>query len=361
MLTQIGENMKKQLLLVSALIGMTTASFASDHEGGMGSKLQTYNSIPSIGEALLKLKPATTFPKSGPFEAFATKIGVSAEDGKKALYGALVGESDVKAELSAEMAEGFDQEKEKAGNALVKMFVDSMNARKVSAIGKLNTLLEKYVGEEIIDPNTDLSKIEISALVDGKIEAVLNGIDVAIDAQYLQDFKNGLSDVLASVKADLIAAQSFDVKSITDIFASYDTASRDLLANKEAELQSRFEEEVTIEVKKRSTAGMSKSELKSRLDEEFESEEEIKQPIKFTSNKVEQTKEEVSVPTKHTKPEHTQPAKEEEKKAYNLANLSEFKVIDSKKSGMPRANYLKGKDSLKAEYDAWVKDGKPQS
>ena len=51
MLTQIGENMKKQLLLVSAVLGLTTASFATENEKMEGGRTISSSTVLGIDEA----------------------------------------------------------------------------------------------------------------------------------------------------------------------------------------------------------------------------------------------------------------------------------------------------------------------
>lgn len=357
MLTQIGENMKKQLLLVSAILGLTTASFAAEREEVMGSNFRTYDSISVIGKALLESKPATTLPSdSKVFNAFAGTVGASTEQQKQALYGALVGESNIKAELSQEMAASFEAEKEIAQNALVKMFVDSMNERKVSAIKQLNVFVENYVGKDDIDPSIDLKNVEINDLVDAKIASVLESVTSNIDASIVNDFKAPIQNSLNAIKAELSAVKAFNTNSIRDIFASYDAASRDIVARDMAAKESEFESRVNFEVERRSNVGMNRSELRERETEDFGLEE---KSTKFTSRKIEEPKIEEPIEEPIEK-KPTQPAKKEEKKAYDLSKISEYNALDVMKP-MPRANKLKADQALKTEYEAWVAANKPNA
>lgn len=263
MLTQIGENMKKQLLLVSAILGLTTASFAAEREEVMGSNFRTYDSISVIGKALLESKPATTLPSdSKVFNAFAGTVGASTEQQKQALYGALVGESNIKAELSEEVANGFQAEKVKAKTEIETKFKGMLDPVE-SIIRQFNVYCDNFSGEgDKIDTSIILNPSTLKATVDGKILSIINGIVVTFT-----DPNDGSTDMvdllspvakshLESLRDKLVQIASFNVGEISSIFDAYDNATKAITASTIEGVVSKIkaEENDRFEVFKRSLA-----------------------------------------------------------------------------------------------------------
>lgn len=296
--------MKKQLLLVSAVLGLTTASFASNMEEG--SKLQTYGSISSVLKVLSESKPAEAVPNGNVFNKFAADIGVSSEEGKKALYGALVGESDIKAELSEEVANGFQAEKVKAETSIVSAFDKNKGVFQSGFDGTREDI------EAMYNPKTTGLTIEDVLANNGA--DLKNAVLAVYDGLFADEDSKDLGAGLVSKLLDMYISsvkqlnEQYNPKTALDSFAeSVKTMAASEIRKKEQE----FEGEKSLlrsEVEKaRSTVGekLGKSRMKELEDlPSFdENRKEQKNPTKFEVKKPVKIEEPKSTEEEHESPE----------------------------------------------------------